>query len=225
MRLAFESVDPTQPKKRACGTRKKGGYYLEVPASIGGRPVEDFVLDPLLPWEQGPFRGVQLVEQGGRQLILDWVGASYYPYPLDLLAEAAALGLSRRIPRTFSWHKLRPGALLVLVHARAIPAPAPASAPAECMGSIHLGPHDPARCGGWLQHVPADVDGYHVVPGSDVRVAVHEPVPTGWQAGMFAAFPVGRVAYVRAGDEQDEAARSVRDTLAANGVKFEEVDQ
>ena len=217
----------TGGRRRGCGTRVRGGFYLEVPLSPFGRPIWSFVLDPLLPYKGRPFQGVRFVEAGGRQLLLDWVGERYYPYPADFLAEAGELGISRRVPRT-QVHRVRPGALLVFVHRRVLPVVPPDAEPRACLGEVRLGEHAPDRCGGWVRHVPPDDPGgeWRTAPGSEARYGVWAPTVEEWRPGLFAAVPVSRVAYVRgAGEDRDADAAEVLEALRAQGVEAVMVDE
>ena len=212
------------PKRRGCGTRVKGGFYMEVPLGYGGRPVWDFVPDPLVPFDTAPWQGIRVQDTAQGQVVLDWVGASHYPYPADFIYEAQRLGISRRVPKT-QVHLLKPGATLVLVHARVIPGVEPGQKPEMCMVGFRNGEHVWERCCGWLLHVPGE-DGVRTAPGSGVEYAVSEPGAERWTPGIFMVVPLRRVVYVRgAGEERDAEASQVLEALASEGLETEVVDE
>ena len=113
---------------RGCGVRHPGGIYVEVPLSQHGRPVEDFLIDPVVEvsdnLDLAP-RGVTLMERviGGVKTgvwdIFDHVGEKYYPNTWDFVAEVKRMGLSRRLQPNLDFHKLTPDSKIVLMHPRA----------------------------------------------------------------------------------------------------------
>ncbi len=114
------------PIRRGCGRRVRGGIYLEVGLGPGGRPVEDFLIDP--PLKLGPEAltalgvhpvGVSLVERQGATHVLDWVGSEHYPNVADFVEEVRVAGLSRRLSRSLDFSRLGPGSRILLIHARA----------------------------------------------------------------------------------------------------------
>lgn len=106
---------------RGCGTRKRGGIYSTCPLAAGGRPVEDFLIDPPLELE-GPLapQGVGTIVREGVTHIVDWVGSTHYPNVADFVEEVRRMGMSRRIPSTFDFSKLTRDSCHILVHARTI---------------------------------------------------------------------------------------------------------
>jgi len=110
-------------KTRGCGVRKVGGIYLTVPLAKEGATIESLLIDP--PSVIDPDRiglsaiGVQTIERGNVSHILDWVGSENYPNVADFVEEARRMGISRRISKTFDFHKLTPQSRLMLVHQRA----------------------------------------------------------------------------------------------------------
>ncbi|WP_293180442.1 hypothetical protein [Oceanithermus sp.] len=221
---------PDDQRKRGCGQRKRGAFYLEVGFGDSGWPVENFVLDPLIPYDGGPLRGPMPLDIDGTTHVISWVGASYYPMPLDFLAEAAVLGISRRMPRTFPVERLTESSLLILAHARVLPDRARVSVdtPRACRGLVRLQPHDPDRCGGWLWHAePNAVDeetgaAYRAFEPVGARTEVWSPTVFDWVPGLFAAFRLTRVAYVRSGDSgRDEEARRLLERAGVPAVEVE----
>ncbi|MFA5217039.1 hypothetical protein [Sulfuricurvum sp.] len=116
---------------RGCGSRKQGGLYFEIATSEHGRPIEDFLLDPVMKWEGEPsLRAPMLIEspetkdQNGNPVkhIIMMVGKEFYPTIPDFIEEGRILGISKRIPRNFPFEQLTPGlSRIILMHHRAIP--------------------------------------------------------------------------------------------------------
>jgi hypothetical protein len=107
---------------RGCGKRKEGGLYACVGGG-GSMPLEGFIIDPVVPWANGPFQGGIVSYQpatGAWDLIL-WVGAEYYPYVPDFVEEGRVHGFSKRIPTNLENLDLLSAeeSRLVLVHPRA----------------------------------------------------------------------------------------------------------
>jgi hypothetical protein len=109
--------------ERGCGTRAEGGLYVCVPTSSTGIPVEAFVIDPPIPWSEGPFRGARLHKRSnGVTDLLLWVGAEYYPTIADFIVEGSRHGFSKRVPthREADYSVLTSDSRILLVHPRAI---------------------------------------------------------------------------------------------------------
>jgi hypothetical protein len=108
---------------RGCGTRSKGGIYLECPLSPYGLPLEHFLCDPPVLIDVQQFGitpvGVKLMERNGVWHIVDWVGSTHYPNVADFVEEVRNFGLSRRLPQTLDFKKLTPDSRILLVHSRA----------------------------------------------------------------------------------------------------------
>jgi len=107
---------------RGCGKRQEGGLYACVgtDSSGAGMPLEYFIVDPPVPWQQGPFRGSQLHERpdGIIDLVM-WVGQEHYPYPSDFAEEGRRHGFSKRLSPKQDYSALTPNqSRLVLVHPR-----------------------------------------------------------------------------------------------------------
>jgi hypothetical protein len=117
--------------ERGCGTRVAGGVYLVCPLVPGGRPVEDFLIDP--PQAFGDLtlshlgispRGVTAIERqdgSGVVDVFDWIGSQHYPNVADFVEEVRRFGLSRRIARTFDFSRLSKASRIICLHARAVP--------------------------------------------------------------------------------------------------------
>lgn len=111
---------------RGCGTRQPGGIYLVASLGEDGIPLRECVIDPPAPVNaaalglspQGMALGIGA--STGRIVVLDWVGAKDYPNVADFIEEVALFGSSRRVPATFAFDKLGPGATHVLCHPHAV---------------------------------------------------------------------------------------------------------
>ena len=92
---------PIMTGDRGCGKRKDGGLYACCglsPIPGMGTPVEDFIIDPPVPWTDGPFRGVQFRHADDGVDMIIWVGAENYPTVPDFVEEGRAMGFCKRIP-------------------------------------------------------------------------------------------------------------------------------
>lgn len=105
---------------RGCGLRKPGGLYVCSGLSPYGSPIENFIVDPPLPYNSGPFRAPIVFEKEGRKHIMMWVGAEYYPYCSDFIEEVRKYGASKRVPNNFPIEELERGSMLFLVHPKAM---------------------------------------------------------------------------------------------------------
>lgn len=111
-------------KERGCGTRAKGGIYLECGTGGGiGLPMWSLIQDPVLPVDPDELGlqslGVKFFEMEGVWHILDMIGEKHYPNSADFLEEMVRLGLSRRIARTEDFSLLTPESRIFLVHPKA----------------------------------------------------------------------------------------------------------
>lgn len=106
---------------RECGERVEGDCYAECGVGSGGRPLEDFFVDPPMPLPfMLPAQGVQLrqVREGGAYHIFDLVGQDNYPNAADILEEGRLNGFSRKLPRSIDFSKLDERSRLMICHAR-----------------------------------------------------------------------------------------------------------
>lgn len=114
---------------RGCGSsRTVGGIYLEVPLGPNGRPVEDFLVDPVIEVPENldlAPRGVTLIERvvAGEKTgvwdVWDHVGEKHYPNVWDFVYEVKRMGMSRRVQPNLPFEKLTPDSRVVLMHPRA----------------------------------------------------------------------------------------------------------
>lgn len=113
---------------RGCGVRSPGGIYIEVPLSRHGRPLRDFLIDPVVrvpdDLDLVP-RGVTLMERvnndgpTGIYDVWDHVGERHYPNVADFVQELSRMGLSRRVQGSLDFSKLSPHSKIILMHSRA----------------------------------------------------------------------------------------------------------
>lgn len=88
---------------RGCGKRKDQALYACCGLAGDGElgiSVESLMIDPVIPWTDGPFRGVQFLPSGhdGAVDLLMWVGAENYPTVPDYVEEGRRMGFCKRIP-------------------------------------------------------------------------------------------------------------------------------
>jgi hypothetical protein len=113
------------PVVRGCGTRVAGGLYLATHLSKGGKPLEEFLVDPphvIDPKEYGvtPL-GVSIHEWYGTYHVFDWVGSEFYPDVASFVEEVRRFGASRHVTTGPGLHLelLTRDSRLVLIHERA----------------------------------------------------------------------------------------------------------
>lgn len=108
---------------RGCGTRQKGGCYIEVPLSPHGVPLEMLLCDPPRPVDPTALGispvGTHLIEVNGVYHVFDWVGSSHYPNVADMVEEIRRFGLSRRISSKTDFSKITLESRIILLHERA----------------------------------------------------------------------------------------------------------
>jgi hypothetical protein len=123
--------------ERGCGTRVRGALYLASPPVL--TEVLDLVmatLDPMIPpaaawpyWVDPPVQidmralrlpdvGVHWFQRDGVWHLIDWVGIGHYPCVADFVAEALAMGVSRRIAWRTDFTRLTEESRYLLVHRR-----------------------------------------------------------------------------------------------------------
>ena len=122
---AFKSV----AVERGCGTRARGGCYLESGLGVGGLPIEHFLIDEPMLLDVARLGiapiGVKLIKRFdaalGREVthVFDWVGSENYPCVADYVEETRRFGASRRVPRTIDFSQLTADSRLILIHSRA----------------------------------------------------------------------------------------------------------
>jgi hypothetical protein len=201
----------TSGARRGCGYRQPGGAYFAVPLGPGGRPVEDFLIDPPVVIDE-PARlglasvGVALIERDNVHHVIDLVGREHYPTVASFVDEARRMGVSRRAPRTIDFARITPASRLLLAHAHAEIANAiefPCDERCPCHVAEHLAAGFAEMCARLWWHEPLDA-------------AQH-------RLALFASFPIPQIEVVR-----DEAGGShaTTVTMASHaGVPVVEVER
>ena len=174
----------TSGGRRGCGYRQPGAAYLAVPLGPGGRPVEEFLIDPPIGIDD-PGRlglsavGVALVERDGATHVLDIVGREHYPTVASFIDEARQMGISRRVSRTIDFSRITPASRLLLLHPHADIANAlefPTQARCPCHVPEHLADGYAEMCARLWWQEP--------LPGAQHRLAI------------FASFPIPQIEVV-----------------------------
>lgn len=101
----------------------EGGLYACVGTSALGLPIENFLVDPPLPWKGPQLRAPMVISDSkGVKHILIGVGQKYYPDVPSFIDEARTQGVSKRLPRDFKPEGLTLGqSKLILAHPKAVP--------------------------------------------------------------------------------------------------------
>ena len=201
----------TSGARRGCGYRQPGGAYFAVPLGPGGRPIEEFLIDPPVVIDD-PGRlglasvGVTLIERDGVTHVIDIVGREHYPTVAAFIDEARRLGISRRAPRTIDFGRITQASRLLLAHGHADIANA-AEFPCE------------ERC-------PCRV-AEHLVPGFGdmcARLWCEEPLEAArHRLALFASFPIPQIEVVR--DETSGSHQGTIERASQAGVPVVEVER
>lgn len=189
---------------RGCGSRKQGGVYLCTGLSEDGSPVEDFLVDPVRPFRGEPFRAPISWEDPTKPGLFHaviWVGAEFYPSLVDFVEEVKAKGASRRIPSSFDFSKLTPGASrMIFVHPKAFTATT--HLPANGCPKHHAlhGLVEPCIGAHWeyVQVLGGNVSGFTATLGDlqyAVPAQVQEDMVPHLAPGFFMALPITHVEY------------------------------
>jgi hypothetical protein len=228
--LSPVAASPAASVKRGCGLRLVAGIYVETKVEgvflrgARGAP-EEFercLYDP--PIVVDPTRlgitevGVHLVDypakDGGTVThVLDIVGTKYYPDVAGFVAEARAVGVSRRIPSTIDFSRLSDRSRIVLIHTRAWIDNAAeyfaarAAHEWSCPKSLsnHLDPcHPPAMCASLHAEDldgPAESGGRDAVRTAGATTYQGRVRPDGvspvYRHAIFASFPISSIAVIR----------------------------
>jgi hypothetical protein len=105
---------------RGCGKRKPGGVYICSKLNPGGLPLNMFIIDPPLSYDDKPFRVPIIVERDGINHLLFWVGKEYYPFTSDFIEEVRLFGASKRVPANFPIEKLDNRSMMFFAHPGAV---------------------------------------------------------------------------------------------------------
>ena len=200
----------TSAARRGCGYRQPGGAYFAVPLGPGGRPIEEFLLDP--PIVIDPARlglasvGVTLIERDGITHVLDIVGREHYPTVASFIDEARRLGVSRRAPRTIDFERISPASRMLLAHAHA-----------DIANAAEFPCDDNCPC-----HTPE-----HLAAGfADMcaRLWWHEPLEAArHRLALFASFPIPQIEVVK--DTAAGSHEATSDMASRAGVPVVEVER
>ncbi len=174
----------TSGARRGCGYRQPGGAYFAVPLGPGGRPIEEFLIDPPIVIDPAKLGlasvGVLLVERDGVTHVLDIVGREQYPTVASFVEEARRLGVSRRAPRTIELERITASSRLLLAHAHADVANA---------AEFPCGVRCPCRVPGHLAAGFADMC---------ARLWWHEPLEAArHRPALFASFSIPQIEVVK----------------------------
>ena len=192
---------------RGCGRRKPGGLYVCSGLSTFGRPLNEFVVDPALPFEGEPFRAPMVIERDGKKHLVLWVGSEYYPYPSDFIEETRNYGLSKRIPNKFQIEALEQGSMLFLVHQKAIVEdfgllPAPEYCPSEKFD--HKENDFTECCLGHSYNIAEPNEGLNKRKLGDTVYAVYPQGMTestyDFKAGIFLRLPITHFDHIKTAD-------------------------
>jgi hypothetical protein len=141
----MDGVLVTSGARRGCGVREPGGAYIAVPLGPGGRPVEEFLVDPPVVVDAGALGlcavGTTMIERDGVTHVFDVVGREHYPTVAEFVGEARRMGISRRISASADFSRITSQSRLVLLHAHADIANAlefPTEARCPCEVEDHL---------------------------------------------------------------------------------------
>ncbi len=116
------------PNGRGCGDRDEESPYVCCGLDKDGTPIEEFIIDPAIPWPGKFQRGVKILPRNpqdptGLQDLVIFVGKQHYPSAWSFIEETRRFGASRKVPPNLPFEKLTPGqSRMIFVHSRAIPA-------------------------------------------------------------------------------------------------------
>ena len=201
----------TSGARRGCGYRQPGGAYFAVPLGPGGRPIEEFLIDPPVVIDD-PARlglasvGVTLIERDGVTHVIDIVGREHYPTVAAFIDEARRLGISRRAPRTIDFARITQASRLLLAHphadiANAAEFPCEARCPCHVAEHLMLGFGDMCARLWWAEPLEA---------------ARH-------RLALFASFPIAQIEVVR--DDTGGSHVNTIERAAGAGVPVVEVEK
>jgi len=234
---------------RGCGTRQKGGIYVECPLSPYGKPLEEFLVDPPIPVDVKALGitqvGVKLVERGGVWHIMDWVGSGHYENVADFVEEVRRFGLSRRLSKSLDFKKLSPQSRIILLHSRAFienfkeyykaeegdvkGCPKDISAhqheeQEECCARLWWQDITGGECDSFLPDETPTRSVKRTMPSFEYNgLSKPEDVEPDYKVAIFASFPVTNIAVVR--DPQEETHKAAIDLLSGSRLPVELVDE
>lgn len=228
-----------RPVARGCGAaRTRGAVYLELGVGPGGKPIEDYLLDPPHPVDVDALGvsplGVTLIERDGVAHVLDWVGESHYPNVADYVEEVRRFGLSRKVAPNLPFHRLTPASRILQIHPRAYISNAQEYRPRleEPLASRYSCPkkiehHHTGEASFCLGVCWEDVEGGRDHPGGGERRVLREMpsfayealrrpegIEPGYRPAIFASFPISRIVVIRGdADEHEPALKAAKKSV------------
>lgn len=115
------------PNGRGCGKRSTESPYICCGLAVNGAPIEDFIIDPAIPWPGEFQRGVKILPRNSKDFnsvndLVIFVGRGFYPSPWDFVEEVKRFGVSRKVPKNLPFEQLTPGeSRMIFVHSKVIP--------------------------------------------------------------------------------------------------------
>lgn len=123
-----EQMQTTQtPNGRGCGQRTSSVTYVCCGQSPFGRPIDEFVIDPPIPWPGKTQRGTKIMPRNpkdpdGTKDLVVFVGKQYYPFFWDFIEETKRYGASRKVGEDLPFDQLTPmESRMVFVHSTVLP--------------------------------------------------------------------------------------------------------
>ena len=200
----------TSGGRRGCGYREPGGAYLAVPLGPGGRPIEEFLIDPPTIVDRAKLGlhavGITLLERDSVTHVLDIVGREHYPTVAAFIDEARTMGISRRASANTDFARITSESRLLLLHPHA---------------DIANAPEFPTQ-----RHCPCRVGEHHADGFSDMcaRLWWEEPIAAAQHRhAIFASFPIPQIEVVR--DHEGGKHAATAKAAARAGVPVIEVDR
>jgi hypothetical protein len=221
--------------KRGCGERVEGGLYVIAASSPYGKPLEFFLIDPVVEWKGGQLRAPMLYEDSkGIYHILMGVGKTFYPFVPDFVEEVRIHGLSKRIPIDFDVSKLTPlKSKILLIHPRAIPkfeyevekdCPKEIKEEHLCIGDL------------WSLSSLKDFEGKHKVNMEGNEAIITTPSTLyrvkypkkpnmfidKYKAGVFLQLPIGHLEYV---SKKKEIPKELKEIIDKSKIELKIVEE
>lgn len=102
---------------RGCGFRTEGGVYLETGVGcFGSTSIWKFISDVPVPYTAPHTLGVDIVNVGGVNHVVNHVGSRYWPTPADFIEEGLRWGFSTKVPKTQDLSILTKDSRIIHVH-------------------------------------------------------------------------------------------------------------
>ena len=230
MTLTTINGTPASGGERLCGEgRTIGSIYVECGSIWGRIPLENFLVDPVIPIDPIQFTFSNLgvtpwIDDQGVTHLIDIVGESHYPSIADFIEEGKKMGFSRKVQKNLPWSSLTPQSQIIFLHKKAhiINHTDYTAIPLNCPKNIHQAGDD---CIGyhWNSHfTPAPnllrslgVNGeYRVTPSP-----VNQPTPK-LQMGMFLKLPITNLTVINTPDsnEATDTLQTIRNSSIPSSI-------